>query len=83
MENAHILLVEDDIAQNELIASMLSAEGFIVTATSSVEEAIVALKANSQISLIFSDWKLGQLSGLNLLEFARSNNFPVGIVIAT
>lgn len=83
MENAHILLVEDDIAQNELIASMLSAEGFIVTATTSVEEAIVALKANSQISLIFSDWKLGQLSGLNLLEFARSNNFPVGIVIAT
>lgn len=83
MENAHILLVEDDIAQNELIASMLSAEGFIVSATTSVEEAIVALKANSQISLIFSDWKLGQLSGLNLLEFARSNNFPVGIVIAT
>lgn len=83
MENAHILLVEDDIAQNELIASMLSAEGFIVTATTSVEEAIVALKANSLISLIFSDWKLGQLSGLNLLEFARSNNFPVGIVIAT
>lgn len=83
MENAHILLVEDDIAQNELIASMLSAEGFIVTATTSVEEAIVALKANSQISLIFSDWKLGQLSGLNLLEFARNNNFPVGIVIAT
>ncbi|MFY8349185.1 sigma-54-dependent transcriptional regulator [Pseudoalteromonas sp. SSM20] len=83
MENAHILLVEDDIAQNELIASMLSAEGFIVKATTSVEEAIVALKANNQISLIFSDWKLGQLSGLNLLEFARSNNFPVGIVIAT
>ncbi len=83
MENVHILLVEDDTAQNELIAAMLSAEGFTVTATFSVEEAIVALKADNRISLIFSDWKLGQLSGLELLEFTRKNNFPVGIVIAT
>ena len=83
MSQKHILLVEDDLAQNKLIASMLQAANYHVSSATSVEEAIVLLKREATISLIFSDWKLGTLSGMELLDYVRKNKFSVGIVIAT
>ncbi len=78
-----ILLVEDDHAQNTLISGMLEAQGYQVMTSFNVEEAIVILKKTPAISLIFTDWKLGQLSGLDLISYVRKNDYPVGIVVAT
>lgn len=79
----HILLVEDDKAQNSLVTSLLEAEGYQVSPAFSVEEAIVLLKQNKAIDLVFTDWKLGQLSGLDLLVYIRKNAYSVGVVVAT
>ncbi|MDP4985200.1 sigma-54-dependent transcriptional regulator [Pseudoalteromonas tunicata] len=78
-----ILLVEDDHAQNELISAMLSAASYQVFSAFSVEDAIVLLKQQPHIKLVFTDWKLGQLSGLDLINYIRGNKLEHGIVVAT
>jgi len=78
-----ILLVEDDLAQNELIKGMLEADNYQVYSATCVEEAIILLKKNQQIELVFTDWKLGNLSGLDLLNYIRNKKREVGVVVAT
>jgi len=75
-------VVEDDQQQRLLIESILQGESFTVFSAASVEEAIVLLK-QQPIEVIFSDWKLGQLSGIDLLKFVRKNQPALGFIIAT
>lgn len=78
-----ILLVEDDQAQNTLISAMLSAANYQVYSAFSVEDAIVTLKSHANIELIFTDWKLGNLSGMDLIKYVRAQQKHIGIVVAT
>ena len=78
-----ILLVEDDQAQNTLISAMLSAANYQIYSAFSVEDAIVTLKKHADIELIFTDWKLGNLSGMDLIKYARAQQKHIGIVVAT
>ena len=78
-----ILLVEDDQAQNTLISAMLSAASYQVYSAFSVEDAIVTLKKHADIELIFTDWKLGNLSGMDLIKYARAQQKHIGILVAT
>jgi len=78
-----ILLVEDDQAQNTLISAMLSAANYQVYSAFSVEDAIVTLKKHANIELIFTDWKLGNLSGMDLIKYVRAQQKHIGIVVAT
>jgi len=83
----HVLLVEDERDQRELIAEILEAEGYRVDQADSVEQAIVILKASIEKSnlpdVVFSDWKLGNLTGLNLLDYVKNNQLQLGFVVAT
>ena len=82
MKAIRILLVEDDDQQRQLIDSILSGEQHHVISAASVEEAIVLLKSNT-FDVVFSDWKLGQLSGIDLLNYVRKNQPQLGFAIAT
>lgn len=79
---SHVLVVEDDLQQRNLITSILQSENYQVQGTESVEEAILALKA-TPFDCVFSDWKLGDLSGLDLLNYVRRNQPELGFAIAT
>lgn len=78
-----ILLVEDEQDQRELVADILEVNEMQVAQAQSVEEAIVYLKQNSLPDVIFSDWKLGNLTGISLLDYVRQNQLNVGFVVAT
>ena len=78
----HILVVEDEDDQREIICDLLEAEGYLVGQAASVEDAIVHLKANPT-DMVFSDWNLGHLSGLDLLNYVRKNQPALGFVVAT
>jgi two-component system NtrC family response regulator len=81
-----ILLVEDDSQQREIIASILISSGYDVTNVASAEEAMLAIKSSltgSKIDVVFSDWKLGSFSGIDVLQFARKHIPSVGFAIAT
>jgi DNA-binding NtrC family response regulator len=82
MIDASVLLVEDDQAQREMIHAILEAEGMNVVPASSVEEAILILKQRT-FDLVFSDWKLGDLSGLDLLNYVKREHPHMGFAIAT
>lgn len=77
-----ILVVEDEPEQRSLICDILEASGFKISSAQCVEEAIVLMKKN-EFDVIFSDWKLGQLSGLDLLNYTRRNQPTVGFAMAT
>lgn len=77
-----VLLVEDDPQQRALIQNILQAESYQVTACENVEEAILAIK-QTPYDCVFSDWKLGDLSGLDLLNYVRRNQPELGFAIAT
>ena len=80
-----ILIVEDEKDQRELVADILEAHEHKVIQADSVESAIIALKnmTNALPDVVFSDWKLGALTGINLLDYIRKNNLHLGVVIAT
>lgn len=77
-----ILVVEDEDDQREIIADLLQAADYQVSQANCVEEAILQLKTNS-FDIVFSDWNLGNLSGLDLLNYVRKQQPDLGFVIAT
>ena len=77
-----ILVVEDEPDQRELICNILTVSGFNVLQADCVESAILTIK-KSPIDVIFSDWKLAELSGIDLLNYCRKNIPEIGFVIAT
>ena len=78
-----ILVVEDDSQQRQLICQLLQAEQYQLYAADSVEQAILLLKQQPDIALVFSDWKLGTGNGLQLLQYVRSQLPDTGFVVAT
>ena len=82
LANQTILLVEDDEQQRKIIEQILTTAGKSVITAASVEEAIVTLKAR-QVDAVFSDWKLGSLSGIELLNWVRREQPSLGFAIAT
>jgi len=81
-ENVNILVVEDEPDQRALICDILSASNFNISSAESVEQAILLIKKQS-FDVVFSDWKLGTLSGLDLLNYVRRNVPELGFIIAT
>ncbi len=80
--NISILVVEDDPDQRELITNILSAEQYQVQSADCVESAILLIKRHN-FDVIFSDWNLGNLSGLDLLNYVKKNHPYIGFAIAT
>lgn len=79
----NILVVEDERDQRELIVEILKSHGHNVSQADCVEDAIVQLKSSPLPDVIFSDWKLGSLTGMNLLDYVKANQHNVGFVVAT
>jgi DNA-binding NtrC family response regulator len=82
----HILLVEDDQQQREIIESILIGSNFLVSSAESAEVAILMIKESietSSIDVVFSDWKLGNVTGMEVLKYARKHIPNVGFAIAT
>jgi DNA-binding NtrC family response regulator len=78
----NVLVVEDEEDQREIICDLLEAQGYMVSQAASVEDAIVHLKAKPA-DVVFSDWNLGTLSGLDLLNWVRKQKPDLGFVVAT
>ncbi|GGI86037.1 sigma-54-dependent transcriptional regulator [Shewanella gelidii] len=81
-QSIRILVVEDENDQRQLIAQILSAQAYEVETADSVEKAILMIKERPP-ELVFSDWKLGQLSGMDLLRYVRREHTDMGFIIAT
>ncbi|NNE54144.1 MAG: phosphate regulon transcriptional regulator PhoB [Sulfitobacter sp.] len=76
----HVLLVEDEPAQREVLAYNLEAEGFIVSRAENGEEALMRLREMLP-DLVILDWMMPLVSGIEVCRQLKSRddtkNIPV------
>jgi len=77
---ATVLLVEDDMAQREMLSYNLEAAGYNVITTDNGEDALILVDENDP-DLIILDWMTPRLSGLETCRRLKSNqktkNIPI------
>jgi len=71
-KGARVLVVDDDAAIAEVVATMLDAVGLVVTTAKNAEEAQVLLETQKFHLAVF-DWNLPGASGLDLCRYVRGN----------
>lgn len=76
---AHILVVDDELSMRELLDVMLSREGFDLSFAEDGRSAIKLLE-NERFDLLLCDIRLGDISGIEVLKFAK-NKHPDTVVI--
>lgn len=72
-ETKTILLVEDDKALNHAVSFKLKQEGHLVISTERAEDALRALKDNPQIDIIWLDFLLPGMNGIEFLRELRKS----------
>ncbi|MFH1982591.1 MAG: sigma-54 dependent transcriptional regulator [Pseudomonadota bacterium] len=75
----HILVVDDELSMRELLEVMLSREGYDLSFSEDGRSAIKLLEKN-RFDLLLCDIRLGDISGIEVLKFAKSRH-PDTVVI--
>jgi two-component system response regulator PilR (NtrC family) len=75
----HIMVVDDELSMREVLELMLTREGYTVTCAENGRSAI-ALLEKDRYDLMLCDIKLGDISGLDVLQASKKSN-PGTVVI--
>ncbi len=83
----HFIVADDDEASRETVVEFLQSLGYQnITAVKNGAEALEALKRDSSINFIISDWDMPVMNGLGLLQAVRGDaafaHFPFLIITA-
>ena len=78
----HILVVDDELAQRELVSGFLKKQGFEVAVAGSGEKALELFRQES-FDLVLTDQKMPNMSGLDLLQAIRAINPETAVVLMT
>ena len=77
-----VLIVEDVDSLRDVLSAVLEREGYTVVACGSAEEALEAFK-QSTFSLVLSDFKLPEMTGIDLLRSVRKRSANVPFLLMT
>lgn len=77
-----ILLVEDDLIQQKIVASILRSDGYEVEIAG---DGIIALMklAKNKFNLILSDINMPNFDGIQLIEYLNQNNINIPLIFLT
>jgi putative nucleotidyltransferase with HDIG domain len=78
-----ILVVDDEEAIREIVASMLSAAGYVSKQAGSGMEALAALNSGEEFELMLSDLMMADLDGIGLLERTKEKYPDMPVVMVT
>ncbi|HTP27580.1 MAG TPA: sigma-54 dependent transcriptional regulator [Anaeromyxobacteraceae bacterium] len=81
--SSRIFVVDDDNSSRELLARILSVEGYRVVALSDGREALERLSAESPPDLVVSDIRMGELDGLELTDAFRKRAADTPVILVT
>jgi len=81
-ESARVLVVDDEKVIRDILADFLAAEGFVVVAVESAEQALAEL-TDKHYDLMITDLKMPAMGGLELLAAVQERKLPVVTVIMT
>ena len=80
VNQAHIAVVEDDPALNELLVEELEAEGYRVSSYGNVEDYLLD---GSSSDVVVSDIRLPGVSGMSLLQTLQQQHNPPAVLLIT
>jgi putative nucleotidyltransferase with HDIG domain len=78
-----ILVVDDEEAIREIVASMLSSAGYACKQAGSGMEALAVLNSNEEFELMLSDLMMADLDGIGLLERTKEKYPDMPVVMVT
>jgi putative nucleotidyltransferase with HDIG domain len=78
-----ILVVDDEEAIREIVASMLAAAGYACKQAASGLEALALLKSGEEFELMLSDLMMAELDGIGLLERTKEKYPDMPVVMVT
>ena len=78
----HILVVDDEPAQREMISGFLRKQGFAVVAADSAERALELFRQDA-FDLILTDQKMAEMSGLELMQAVHTINPETPVILIT
>ena len=82
MKNFNILVIDDEASQRDILTGYLKKKDYKIYSASSGKEGIEIVKSNT-IDIILSDFKMPDLSGLDVLESIRKINPEISFVMIT
>ena len=77
-----ILVVDDDLRMRQLMAELLTREGYAVSATSDSREALMMLK-EKVYDLVITDLKMPHVDGLDVLSYTKEANPDTLVIMVT
>jgi sigma-B regulation protein RsbU (phosphoserine phosphatase) len=80
--NARVLVIDDDHDIHRLLRVRLEARGYDVTSAASGEEGITRLR-EQQPDLVFLDVAMSGMTGIDVLDYVRSQRFDVAVILTT
>ncbi len=81
-KTGRILLVEDDLIQQKIVASLLRSNGYEVEIAGDGVVALIKL-GSGPFDMILSDINMPNFDGLQLLEYLRQNKIEIPVVFLT
>lgn len=82
MKNYSILIIDDEQSQREILSGFLSKKGYKVYTAESGVQGLKIIKENI-IDIILSDFKMSEMTGLEILEEVSIINPEINFVIIT
>ena len=82
MPSFHILVVDDEPVQREMIGGFLKKQGFEVIAADSAERALELFRQDA-FDLVLTDQKMADMSGLELLQAVHTINAETPVILIT
>ena len=82
MQNNRILIVDDEEAIREVVASLLEKQGYRCSSECNGRDAIEHLKRAS-IDLVLTDRVMPEMDGLQLLSWVRQNDSDIPVIMIT
>jgi two-component system, sensor histidine kinase and response regulator len=90
LNGARVLVADDNPSARELLADLLAQFGLAVDQVASGEEAVAAVRqttAGNPYRIVFMDWKMGGMSGIEAAQAIKSGddagNAPPAIIMVT
>jgi two-component system NtrC family response regulator len=82
MEPLTILVVDDEAAQRELLGGFLAKQGWSVELAAGGTEALAILHRTA-VDLVLADYKMPDLSGIDLLKATKQLNPEIAVILIT
>ena len=82
LNHFHILVVDDEPVQREMIGGFLKKQGFEVIAADSAERALELFRQDA-FDLVLTDQKMADMSGLELLQAVHTINAETPVILIT